>query len=62
MDEKSPVKDGLDTLINLRKLGVACRCMSYHKYAMTLQLKAVADWIDKLEHLCHALNPTGSSA
>jgi Leucine-rich repeat (LRR) protein len=31
VDEKSPVKDGLNTLINLKKLGVACRCMSYHK-------------------------------
>ncbi|KAK4566635.1 hypothetical protein RGQ29_002768 [Quercus rubra] len=44
VDEKSPVKDGLDTLINLRKLGVACRRMS-------VQLKAVADWIEKLTYL-----------
>ena len=51
VDEKSPVKGGLDTLVNLRKLGVACRCMSNQKDEMTLQLKAVADWIEKLVHL-----------
>ncbi|KAL4632170.1 hypothetical protein ACB092_04G033000 [Castanea dentata] len=51
VDEKSPVKDGLDTLINLRKLGVACRCMSNQKDEMSLQLEAVAEWIQKLEHL-----------
>ena len=59
VDEKSPVKDGLDTLINLRKLGVACRRMSDKEEdpmsdkedPMSLQLKAVADWIEKLKHL-----------
>ncbi|KAM3702449.1 hypothetical protein ACJW31_04G026400 [Castanea mollissima] len=51
VDEKSPVRDGLDTLINLKKLGVACRCMSNQKDAMSLQLKAVAEWIQKLKHL-----------
>jgi hypothetical protein len=51
VDEKSPVKGGLDTLVNLRKLGVACRCMSNQEGAMTLQLKAVADWINNLTQL-----------
>ena len=51
VDEKSPVKDGLDTLINLRKLGVACRIMSNQKNEMSLQLEALAEWIQKLEHL-----------
>ena len=51
VDEKSPVKDGLDTLINLRKLGVACRIMSNQKNEMSLQQEAVAEWIQKLEHL-----------
>ena len=54
VDEKSPVKDGLDTLINLRKFGVACRCMSNQEdvnHAMSLQLEAVAEWIQKLKHL-----------
>ncbi|KAL4632172.1 hypothetical protein ACB092_04G033200 [Castanea dentata] len=51
VDEKSPVKDGLDTLNNLRKLSVACRCMSNQKEEMSSQLKAVAEWIQKLEHL-----------
>nr|POE96993.1 disease resistance rpp8-like protein 3 [Quercus suber] len=51
VDEKSPVNDGLDTLINLRKLGVACRCMSNQKDVMSLKLQAVANWIQKLEHL-----------
>nr|XP_023921131.1 disease resistance protein RPP13-like [Quercus suber]POF25080.1 putative disease resistance rpp8-like protein 2 [Quercus suber] len=51
VDEKSPVNDGLDTLINLRKLGVACRCMSNQKDVMSSKLQAVANWIQKLEHL-----------
>ncbi|KAF3961834.1 hypothetical protein CMV_013582 [Castanea mollissima] len=51
VDEKSPVNDGLDTLINLRKLGVACRYMSNQKDVMSLKLQAVANWIKKLEHL-----------
>ena len=51
VDEKSPVRDGLDTMINLRKLSVACRCMSNQKDAMSLQLEAVAEWIQKLKHL-----------
>ena len=59
VNEKSPVKDGLDTLINLRKLGVACRRMSDKEEdpmsdkedPMSLQLKAVANWIGKLTYL-----------
>lgn len=58
VDEKSPVKDGLDTLINLRKFGVACRCMSNQEdanNAMSLQLEAVAEWIQKLKHTLQSL-------
>ncbi|KAM4105951.1 hypothetical protein ACB094_04G030300 [Castanea mollissima] len=54
VDEKSPVKYGLDTLKNLRKLGVACRCMSNQEdvnHEMSLQLEAVAEWIKNLTHL-----------
>jgi Leucine-rich repeat (LRR) protein len=51
VDEKSPVKGGLDTLVNLRKLGVACRCMSNQDVAMTSQLEAVANWINNLTKL-----------
>ncbi|GMY32556.1 probable disease resistance RPP8-like protein 2 isoform X1 [Fagus crenata] len=51
VDEKSPVKGGLDTLVNLRKLGVACRCMSNQEGAMTSRLKAVANWINNLTQL-----------
>lgn len=50
VDEKSPVRGGLDTLVNLRKLGVACRCMS-NQDAMTRQLEAVAYWIHGLRQL-----------
>ncbi|KAK7837836.1 disease resistance protein RPP13-like [Quercus suber] len=58
VDEKSPVKDGLDTLINLRKFGVACRCMSTKEdanNAMSLQLEAVAEWIQKLKRTLQSL-------
>ncbi|KAA8548379.1 hypothetical protein F0562_000063 [Nyssa sinensis] len=51
IDEDSPVKNGLDTLTNLRKLGLACRIMSSQEEAMSSQLNAVADWVLKLKHL-----------
>ncbi|RHN81268.1 putative leucine-rich repeat domain, L domain-containing protein [Medicago truncatula] len=51
VDEETPVKDGLDTLINITKLGLACQSMSLQPAAMITQLVAVADWIAKLEHL-----------
>ncbi|PNX90312.1 disease resistance rpp13-like protein 2-like [Trifolium pratense] len=51
VDEETPVKDGLDTLVNITKLGLACQSMSLEPVAMITQLEAVADWIAKLEHL-----------
>jgi len=51
VDEETPVKDGLDTLVNITKLGLACQQMSLQEEAMTKQLEAVADWIAKIEHL-----------
>ncbi|KAF5735371.1 hypothetical protein HS088_TW15G00873 [Tripterygium wilfordii] len=51
VDEESPVKDGLDTIMNIRKLGLACRLMSSRQEAMFSQLEAVANWVQKLEHL-----------
>jgi len=51
VDEETPVKDGLDTLVNITKLGLACQQMSLQEDAMTDQLEAVADWIAKLENL-----------
>ncbi|XP_073223305.1 putative disease resistance RPP13-like protein 2 [Cicer arietinum] len=51
VDEETPVKNGLDTLVSITKLGLACQQMSLQQEAMTKQLEAVADWIAKLEHL-----------
>ncbi|KAH7858796.1 hypothetical protein Vadar_028174 [Vaccinium darrowii] len=51
IDEDSPVKDGLDSLINLTRLGVTSRLMSSREEAMLSQLKAVADWVEKLKLL-----------
>ncbi|XP_013469267.2 putative disease resistance RPP13-like protein 3 [Medicago truncatula] len=51
VDEETPVKDGLDTLVNITKLGLACQQMSLEEEAMPKQLEVVADWIAKLEHL-----------
>lgn len=51
IDEESPVKDGLDTLTNLKKLGLASRLMSSHQLKMQSRLKAVADWVQKLDEL-----------
>jgi hypothetical protein len=51
IDEEAPVKDGLDKLVNIKKLGLACQSMSLNQEAMIAQLDAVADWITTLEHL-----------
>lgn len=51
IDEDSPVKSGLDSLINLKRLGVASRIMSSRQEAMLSQLEAVADWVQKLTQL-----------
>ncbi|XP_058770170.1 disease resistance protein RPP13-like [Vicia villosa] len=51
VDEETPVKDGLDTLVKITKLGLTCQQMSSEKQVMTKKLEAVADWIEKLIHL-----------
>jgi hypothetical protein len=51
VDEETSIKGGLDKLVNIRKLGLACQSMSLHEEVMIKQLEAVADWITKLEHL-----------
>ncbi|CAL5417039.1 unnamed protein product [Camellia sinensis] len=51
IDEDSPVKSGLDSLINLKRLGLTSRIMSSRQEAMLSQLEAVADWVQKLTQL-----------
>ncbi|GAU16965.1 hypothetical protein TSUD_37230 [Trifolium subterraneum] len=51
VDEESPVKDGLDRLVNITKLGLACQSMSLNQEEMIAQLETVADWITTLEYL-----------
>ena len=51
VDEETPLKDGLDRLVNITKLGLACQSMSLNQEAMIAQLDTVADWIANLEHL-----------
>ncbi|KAK2457401.1 disease resistance protein RPM1 [Trifolium repens] len=51
VDEESPVKGGLDRLVNITKLGLACQSMSLNQESMIAQLEAVADWITTLEYL-----------
>ncbi|KAJ9701570.1 hypothetical protein PVL29_006793 [Vitis rotundifolia] len=48
VDEETPVRDGLDRLLNIRKLGLT---MSSKQEAMSLQLQAVVDWVLKLNQL-----------
>jgi hypothetical protein len=46
------VKNGLDKLVNIKKLGLECQAMSpAEEEAMAPQLEAVADWITTLVHL-----------
>ncbi|MCH87805.1 disease resistance protein, partial [Trifolium medium] len=51
VDEETPLNNGLDKLVNITKLGLACQSMSLNQEAMIAQLKTVAEWIKKLEHL-----------
>ncbi|XP_021906725.1 LOW QUALITY PROTEIN: probable disease resistance RPP8-like protein 2 [Carica papaya] len=51
VDEESPVTNGLDTLINLRKLGLSSRLTSSQQEPMLSQLDAVANWVSKLRYL-----------
>ncbi|WJZ88183.1 hypothetical protein VitviT2T_007511 [Vitis vinifera] len=48
VDEKTPVRDGLDRLLDIRKLGLT---VSSKQEAITLQLQAVVDWVLKLNQL-----------
>ncbi|XP_059593146.1 toMV resistance protein Tm-2(2)-like isoform X2 [Vitis vinifera] len=48
VDEETPVRDGLNRLLNLRKLGLA---MSSQPKAMPSQVQAVTGWILNLKHL-----------
>ncbi|XP_050207300.2 probable disease resistance RPP8-like protein 2 [Mercurialis annua] len=52
IDENSPVRDGMDTLLSIRKLGVKSKIsVPSQKDAMTSQLKAVANWVMNLKCL-----------
>lgn len=51
VDDETPLKGGLDTLVNITRLRLACQHMPFQQDAMKEQLEAVADWIMKLEHL-----------
>ncbi|EEF32904.1 probable disease resistance protein At1g58602 [Ricinus communis] len=52
VDEDSPVRDGLDTFLNIKKLGLTCKISeASHNEKMSSQLDAVASWVLKLDHL-----------
>ncbi|XP_042052396.1 disease resistance protein RPM1-like [Salvia splendens] len=55
VDEDTPIRGGLDTLFNLRKLGLSCRSTASksEEAAVTMvgKLKAIDKWISKLEFL-----------
>ncbi|WJX20113.1 hypothetical protein P8452_09705 [Trifolium repens] len=51
VDEETPVEDGLDRLVNITRLGLACQSMSLNQEAMIAKLETVANWIMKLKHL-----------
>ena len=48
LDEETPIRDGLDRLLNIRKLGLT---MSSKKEVMSFQLQAAVDWVLKLNQL-----------
>ncbi|XP_050233480.1 probable disease resistance RPP8-like protein 2 [Mercurialis annua] len=52
IDEDSPVKNGLDTLSNITKLGLKCKLSSpSQKVAMSSQLETVENWVGSLRKL-----------
>ncbi|WCJ41324.1 Disease resistance protein (CC-NBS-LRR class) family [Euphorbia peplus] len=52
ISEDTPVKDGIDTFLKLRKLGLTCKITDpSQNEAMASQLDAVTSWIVKLTHL-----------
>ncbi|KAG8644365.1 hypothetical protein MANES_11G122832v8 [Manihot esculenta] len=51
VDEDSPVRNGLDTSLNITKLGMKCKIsVPSQNAAMSLQLDNVANWVVKLKH------------
>ncbi|XP_016445542.2 putative disease resistance protein At1g59780 [Nicotiana tabacum] len=50
IDEDSPVLEGLNTLKEVKKLGLSCRAMTSQQL-MNSQLEAVGDWILELKQL-----------
>ena len=48
LDEETLVKDGLDRLLSIRKLGLI---MSHKEGIWSLQLQVVVDWVLKLNQL-----------
>ncbi|XP_050233496.1 putative inactive disease susceptibility protein LOV1 isoform X2 [Mercurialis annua] len=52
INENSPVRNGMDTLLSIRKLGVKSKIsVPSQKDAMTSQLKVVANWVMNLKCL-----------
>ncbi|XP_037491476.1 late blight resistance protein R1-A-like [Jatropha curcas] len=52
IDENSQVKDGLDSLLSIRKLALKCKIsVPSQKAVMSLQLFNIADWVVNLKHL-----------
>ncbi|KAM7489734.1 hypothetical protein LguiB_027218 [Lonicera macranthoides] len=52
IDEESPVENGLDRLLSVKRLGLTSRLMaSGNQYAMSRKLEAVADWVNRLKKL-----------
>ncbi|KAM7486832.1 hypothetical protein LguiA_002841 [Lonicera macranthoides] len=52
IDEESPVENGLDRLLSLKRLGLTSRLMaSGNQDAMSKKLEAVADWVNRLKKL-----------
>ncbi|KAF2300257.1 hypothetical protein GH714_011096 [Hevea brasiliensis] len=52
VDENSPVRNGLDRLSKITKLGIKCKAsVSTQNEAMSAQLVAVANWVMNLKHL-----------
>ncbi|XP_050214488.1 probable disease resistance RPP8-like protein 2 [Mercurialis annua] len=52
IDEDSPVKNGLDTLSNITRLGLKCKISSpSQKVAMSSQLETVENWVGSLKKL-----------
>ncbi|XP_025014943.2 probable disease resistance RPP8-like protein 2 [Ricinus communis] len=52
IDEDSPVRNGLDTLTNITKLGLKCKISEpSKKVAMSSQLVTVANWVENLKQL-----------